>query len=191
VQVIMAGEDDVTGLLGRMSAGDDDALNELTPIVYEELHRIAERQFRGENRNVTLQATAILNEAYLRLVDASVEWNDRRHFFAVSARIMRRIIVDHAKARRAAKRGGGAMKVTFQESAVAGQQASEDVLALEEAMRALQEANGEQAEVLELHFFGGLTYDEIGDIRGMSAATVKRKLRFAKAWINRFLADLE
>jgi len=187
----MVEDNDVTRLLERMSSGDDDALNELTPIVYEELHRIAERQFRRENRNVTLQATAILNEAYLRLVDASVEWNDRRHFFAISARIMRRIIVDHAKARRAAKRGGGAMKVTFQESAVAGQQVSEDVLALEEAMLALQEANGEQAEIVELHFFGGLTYDEIGEIREMSAATVKRKLRFAKAWINRFLADLE
>jgi RNA polymerase sigma factor (TIGR02999 family) len=173
-----------------MSGGDVAALNELTPMVYAELHRIAQRQFSGERRhNNTLQPTAIVNEAYLHLVKASVDWSDRTHFFALAARMMRRIIINHVNARRAEKRGGGAMQVTFEEPLVASKETGEDVLELDQAMRALQEVDAVQAEVLELFYFGGLTYEQIADLQNTSAATIKRKLRFAKAWINRYLSE--
>ena len=179
----------ITVLLERMSGGDADALNELTPLVYAELHRMASKHFRGDRGRGTLQPTAIVNEAYIQLVGASVDWDSRKHFFALASRMMRRIIINHVNARRAAKRGGDALQVTFQDGQIAGQARGEDVLELDEAMQALSEIDSEQAAFLELFYFGGLTYEQIGDIKAVSPSTVKRKLRFARAWINRFLEE--
>lgn len=179
----------ITVLLERMSDGDKAALDELTPMVYAELHRMASKHFRGDRGRGTLQPTAIVNEAYIQLVGASVDWDSRKHFFALASRMMRRIIINHVNARRAAKRGGDALQVTFQEGLIAEEARGEDLLELDEAMQALAEVDDGQVEILELFYFGGLTYEQIADLKGVSPATVKRKLRFARAWINRFLEE--
>lgn len=180
---------DITALLDRMSGGDSDALNELTPLVYGELHRLAQRQFSRERGPSTLQPTALVNEAYMQLVNASVDWNNRKHFFALAARMMRRILINHVNARRAEKRGGEMLQVTFQEPLVAAKERGEDVLELDEALQALESRDPEQAEFLELFYFGGLSYEQIAELRETSVTTVKRKLRFGRAWINRFLSE--
>lgn len=179
----------ITLLLERMSEGDSDALDELTPMVYAELHRMASNHFRGDRGRGTLQPTAIVNEAYMQLAGASVDLQSRKHFFALASRMMHRIIVNHVNARRAAKRGGDVPEVTFQEGLIAQEARGDDVLELHEAMQALADVDAEQAELLEFFYFGGLTYEQIGEIREISPATVKRKLRFARAWINRFLTE--
>lgn len=181
--------ENITVLLERMSDGDTDALHELTPMVYAELHRMAQKHFRGDRGRETLQPTAIVNEAYIQLVGASVDWDSRKHFFALASRMMRRIIINHVNARRAAKRGGDALQVTFQEGLIGAEARGDDLLELDEAMQALAEVDVEQAEILELFYFGGLTYEQVGEVKEMSTATVKRKLRFARAWISRFLEE--
>ncbi|UCE88588.1 MAG: sigma-70 family RNA polymerase sigma factor [Pseudomonadota bacterium] len=175
----------VTQLLHDWRAGKQDALAQLMPLVEQTLHDIAQRQMRGENAGHTLQATALVNEAYMRLIDASVSWENRAHFLAVAARIMRRVLVDHAKAKRRAKRGGDDVKVTLHEAQLAGGGPEPDVLDLEDALSRLASFDERKANVVELSFYGGMTYDEIAEALDISPATVDRELRLAKAWLYR------
>lgn len=172
----------VTGLLRDWRSGDDDALERLTPLVYQELRRIAAQQMAGERAGHTLQATALVNEAFLRMADADIPWQDRVHFFAVAARTMRRILTDHARARNAHKRGGGVAAVTLHEDRVAAR-GDDRLIELDDALTELAKIDERKSEVLVLHFFGGMTYDETAEALGVSAATVDRDLRLAKAWL--------
>lgn len=174
----------VTELLHRWRSGDERALDRLMPLVYEELRRLADRQMRTERPGHTLQPTALVNEAYMKLAGMDVGWEDRVHFMSLAARQMRRILIDHAKAGRRQKRGGGAMRVTLDESLVAATDSNEHLLALDEALTRLAEFDARKARAVELHFFGGLTYDETAAALGVSAATVDRDLRVAKAWLS-------
>jgi len=176
---------EVTLLLRAWRDGDRGALDRLTPIVFEELRRIAGRFMRSERKDHTLQTTALVNEAYLRLVDAEVGWTDRVHFFALAANMMRRILVDHAKAHRRVKRGGGAVKLSLDEALHVASRPSDDLVGLDEALSRLAEFDERKSRVVELLFFGGLTYDETAEALGISPATVHRELRFAKAWLYR------
>lgn len=180
-----AGE--VTLLLRRWRGGDAVAAERLAPLVYDELRRIARGLMGGERPDHTLQPTALVHEAFLRLVDADVDWQDRAHFLAVGARVMRRLLVDHAKGRRRDKRGGGAVRVTLTPGVAATADRDADLLDLDRALETLASRDERQAKIVELHFFGGLTYDETGVVVGVSPATVKRDLRMAKAWLYREL----
>jgi len=178
--------DRITLLLRQSSEGDRAALEELLPLVYEELHRIAGAYLRSQRPGHTLQATALLNEAYIKLAGAEPqEWSGRTHFFATAAAIMRNILVDHARARLAEKRGGGLTPVTLEEAMdhIAGK--SPDLLALDDALRALAEKDERKARVLELRYFGGLSVEETAEVLGLSVATVGREARFATAWLRR------
>jgi RNA polymerase sigma factor (TIGR02999 family) len=177
---------EVTGLLLKWGQGDDGALHELIPLVHRELHEMARRHMRHEHAGHSLQATALLNEAYLRLVDgAAVTWQDRVHFLAVSSRVMRRILVDHARARRAQKRGGGATTVTFDEALVVTNEEPQDFVALDDALEALAKFDDRKSRVIELRFFGGLTVDETATVLKVSPATVMSDWKLAKAWLLR------
>lgn len=177
---------EVTGLLLKWGQGDDGALHELIPLVHRELHEMARRHMRHEHAGHSLQATALLNEAYLRLVDgAAVTWQDRVHFLAVSSRVMRRILVDHARARRAQKRGGGATTVTFDEALVVTNEEPQDFVALDDALEALAKFDDRKSRVIELRFFGGLTVDETATVLKVSPATVMSDWKLAKAWLQR------
>lgn len=178
---------DVTALLAAWHDGDEGALDTLLPIIYEELHRIASRQRRGEREDHTLDTTALLHEAYLRLVGSDVAWVDRQHFFAVAARTMRRVLVDHARSLGRAKRGGGAVKVPLLDDQHTLAQPSADLLDLDEAIDGLSALDERKGRIVELHYFGGLTYDEMAKVLGVSAATVHRDLRLARAWLAREL----
>ena len=161
------------------------ALERLIPLVHDELHRIARRCMAGERVGHSLQATALVNEAYLRLVDGRpVAWHDRAHFLAVSARVMRRILVDHARARRAEKRGGLAARVTFDEALVVTD-AGQDFVALDEALEALSKFDDRKSRVIEMRFFGGLSVEETAAVLKVSPATVMGDWRLAKAWLKR------
>lgn len=179
---------EVTQLLRSWRAGDQDSLENLLPMVYDELRRLAGRYMHGERSGHTLQATALVHEAYMRLVNAEVSWADRTHFFAVAARAMRRILVDHAKAKRRVKRGGDAVKLSLDEAVNVGEESSDTLVDLDEALDRLAAFDERKAKLVELHFFGGLTYDESAEALGISAATVHRDLRLAKAWLNRELS---
>jgi len=161
----------------------------MVPLVYDELRVIATRLMRGERADHTLQATALVHEAYARLVDAQVDWRDRSHFFAIAARQMRRILVDHAKARGRVKRGGGDRPLTLDEAVAVSGDSNENLVELDEALERLAELDERKAKVVELHYFGGLTYDEAAEVLGISPATVDRDLRFAKAWLYRELGS--
>ncbi len=173
----------VTALLHAWRDGDTGALDQLIPLVYDDLHSLAGRFLSGEREGHTLQPTALINEAYLRLSGAEVPWQDKGHFMAVAARTMRRILVDHAKAKRRAKRGGGRTPVTLEEGLVIAGQPGDELVALDEALTTLEEQDPRKGQVVELHFFGGLTYHETGEVLGVSPATVDRELRLAKAWL--------
>jgi RNA polymerase sigma factor (TIGR02999 family) len=176
----------VTGLLRAWSQGDEGALNALMPVVYDELRRIARRCLYGERANVSVQATALVNEAFLRLVDVrQVDWQNRAHFLALSARLMRRVLVDLARARAADKRGGDAVRVTFDEAAIAGLPARPDVIKLDDALEALAALDSRKSRVVEMRFFGGLTAEEAAEALGVSAKTVLRDWEFARAWLQR------
>jgi RNA polymerase sigma factor (TIGR02999 family) len=177
----------VTALLRAWRAGDRGALDRLIPLVHDELHRLALGYMRGERPDHTLQATALVNEAYLKLVRADVDWRDRAHFFAVAATTMRRILVDHARTKGRVKRGGVA--VSLEESVLVAPDREAELLAIDEALTRLAGNDERAARVVELHYFGGLTYDEIAEALGISAATVDRDLRFAKAWLYRELKE--
>jgi RNA polymerase sigma-70 factor (ECF subfamily) len=174
----------VTDLLTRWSHGDDAALAELTPLVYEELRRLAHRQMSAERPDHTLQTTALVNEAYLRLADHSnPRWQNRAHFFAVAARAMRRILVSYARAQRSGKRGGGALKMDLDEAALVSPEESQEIVDLHEALERLAALDSRKAQVVELRYFGGLNYDEMAELLKISSITVRRDWRFAKAWL--------
>jgi RNA polymerase sigma-70 factor (ECF subfamily) len=175
----------VTQLLVDWRGGRETALDELMPVVYGELRRIAGHHMRREKLGHTLQPTAVVNEAYIRLVDANVDWNDRIHFYAVAARLMRRMLVDYARAKHREKRGGPATLLTLNEDLAGQSGAGVDVMDLDLAMRKLAETDERKSKVVELHYFGGLNYDETAAALGISAATVDRELRLAKAWLHR------
>jgi RNA polymerase sigma factor (TIGR02999 family) len=184
-------QQDITRLLSRWSDGDEEAMAALTPLVYEHLHRLARSAFRQEGQAQTLQATAVLNEAWLQLAGSKPAVENRAHFYALAARMMRRILVNHAEARNAQKRGGGLVKLTLEEGRLAGPSTSPDVLALHEALAALAEHDPQLERVLELHYFGGHTYREIGEALQVSESTAKRQLRFARAWVRRHLREAD
>jgi RNA polymerase sigma factor (TIGR02999 family) len=181
----------VTRLLSAWRSGDNAALERLTPLVYDELRDLAHRYMRRERHNHTLQATAVVHEAYVRLVGMDVPWQNRSHFYAVAARLMRRILVDHAKSRHRSKRGGPVTMVpvdVYKEDTnnVIGATAGElDVLEIDEALQKLAEQDQRLAQTIELHYFAGLTYEETARTLQVSEATVHRDLRLAKAWILR------
>jgi RNA polymerase sigma factor (TIGR02999 family) len=174
---------DVTRLLRDWRQGDSQSLERMMPLVYAELRRIANRYLRKENPGHTLQPTALVHEAFMNLVDADVTWSDRVHFYAVSARIMRRLLVDHAKAKRREKRGGGAARESLEDVPAIAPEPSVEVIELDEALKRLASFDERKSQVVELHYFGGFTYEEIADVVGISAATVDRELRLAKAWL--------
>jgi RNA polymerase sigma-70 factor (ECF subfamily) len=178
---------EVSTLLHAWSEGDRDALERMTPIVYEELHRLAHRYMRRERPGHSLQTTALVNEAYTRLVDYKrMQWQDRAHFFAVSAQLMRRILVEHAR-RRNLKRGGGVQHVSLDEAAVVGGNRAADLVALDDALNALARFDPRKVQVVEMCFFGGLTLEETAEVLKLSSVTVRRDLRTAKAWLYREL----
>lgn len=179
---------DVTRLLAAWRGGDPAALDALAPLVYHELHRLARSAMRGERPGHTLQTTALLHEAFIALVDAEVPWVDRAHFFAVAARQMRRILVNHGEARRAAKRGGGLVHASLDEALDVVGTPSAEIGELDDALRRLEAFDARKAQILELHYFGGLTYDEMAEALQLSASTVDTELRFAKAWLRDQLA---
>jgi RNA polymerase sigma-70 factor, ECF subfamily len=176
---------EVTRLLLAWSNGDRTALDSLTPIVYDELHRLARRYMRNERPCHTLQATALVNEAYMRLVDYKrMQWQDRAHFFAVSAQVMRRILVEHARQQNW-KRGGRARHVSMEEVALVAGGRSADLVALDDALQALARFDPRKAHVIELRFFGGLTTEEAAEVLKVSPVTVLRDWSFAQAWLYR------
>jgi len=174
---------DVTELLHRWRGGDQDALDRLLPLVYDELRKLASKYMRAERPDHTLQATALVHEAYVRLAGSDIDWKDRAHFMALSARMMRRILVDHAKAGRRHKRGAGAVKVSLDEVVHVGTEPAPELIELDRALDKLAEVDERKARAVELHFFGGLTYDETAEALGVSPATVARELRMARAWL--------
>ena len=180
---------EISRLLRAWGDGDQAALNQLTPLVYTELHQIAHRHMRQQLPGQTLQTTALVNEAYLRLVDVEgVRWQDRTHFFAVSAQIMRRILVDYARAHLADKRGGSLPHVHLDESMDASPQSSEDLIALDDALNALEEMDPRKARVVELRFFAGLSVEQTAEALKISAPSVKRDWKLARAWLSRELS---
>ena len=178
----------ITSLLQRLGDGDNEALAELTPLVYERLHQLAVNAFRQENNAHTLQPTAVVNEAYLQLANVSVEWQGSGHFYALAARMMRRILVNHANSKNAEKRGAGRVRLSYDDELQAGERTGEDVLELDEALRALEAIDERKVRVLELHYFVGLNYADTAAALDVSEATCKRDLRFGKAWIRKFLS---
>ncbi len=183
------GREDVTEILLAWSRGERAAVERLMPLVYRELHALASSYMRRENSGHTLQATALVHEAYLRLIDQErVEWRNRAHFFAVAAHMMRRILVDHARRRRAARRGGGQPTVTLTE--VAGDlmvTSATDILAVDQALTALAAIDGDKCRLVELRYFAGLSNAEIAEVMGVSTATLARQWRIARAWLYRHL----
>jgi len=180
---------EVTRLLRAWGAGDQAALDRLAPVVYAELHRMAEHRMRREGPDNTLQATALVNEAYLRLVDVKgVQWHDRAHFFAISAQMMRRILVDAARARGSGKRGGGAPHLDLNESIDAVPEHDHRLVELDDALTALAQLDPRKAKVVELRFFGGLSVEETAEVLKLSPQSVLRDWRLARAWLLRELS---
>lgn len=179
---------DISKLLRVWSEGDQSALERLTPVVYSELHRLARRYMKGERAGHSLQTTALVNEAYMRLADYKrMRWQNRAHFFAVSAQLMRRILVEHAR-RHNLKRGGGVQHVSLDEAAVVGGGRGTDLVALDDAMNALARLDPRKVQVVEMRFFGGLSVDETAEALKVSSVTVMRDWTTAKAWLYRELS---
>ncbi len=175
---------EITQLLVAWGDGDKQALDRLMPFVYDELRRLARSYMRNQRSDHTLQTTALVNEAYLRLIDSSrVQWQNRTHFFAISAQLMRRILVDSARARAAKKRGGGDPKVTFDEALPVLMEKESDLLALDEALTELAGLNERQAQIVEMRYFGGMNEKEIGEALDISTRTVRRDWSAARAWL--------
>jgi RNA polymerase sigma-70 factor (ECF subfamily) len=178
----------VTELLAEWGAGDQTALGELIPLVHAELRRLAARYMAREDPGHTLQASALVNEAYLRLIDIKkISWQNRAHFFAMSGRLMRRILVDHARSRRYRKRGGGARQLTLDDALIAHSEKGRDLIALDDALTALAKVDVRKSDVVELRFFGGLSVAETAEALGVSPDTVMRDWKVAKVWLLREL----
>lgn len=176
---------DITQLLQRVSLNRADGLDELLEVVYVELRRQAARYLRRERKNHTLQPTALVNEAFMKLVDQrNVQWQNRAHFFGVAAQAMRRIVIDHARARQRVKRGGVQQAVTLDEAMIAAESRSIDVLALDEALTRLGALDERQAKIVELRYFAGLSVEETAEVTGLSPATIKREWAMARAWLH-------
>ena len=176
----------VTQLLIGWSKGDKEALDSLLPLVYEELRKQAARYLRHERVGHTLQTTALIHEAYLKLVDQkNVHWQNRAHFFGIAAQLMRRILVDHARTKKRAKRGGSDIRVSFNDANLMGQARDLDIVALDEALSRLAQVDPQQSRIVELRFFSGLTVEETAEVMSISPATVKRDWSMAKAWLHR------
>jgi RNA polymerase sigma factor (TIGR02999 family) len=183
--------DDVTSLLVASSKGDQEALNQLLPLVYDELRRLADRYLHRERSDHTLQATALVHEAYLRLIDQRVSWANRAHFFGVAAEMMRRILIDHARSKQAAKRGSGGIKISLDDVLELSDERAADFIALDDALKALAEFDPQKAKVVELRFFGGLSIEETAAVMGLGTATITRQWRLAKAWLYHELSGSE
>jgi RNA polymerase sigma-70 factor (ECF subfamily) len=182
----------VTELLAHWSDGDNAALAQLTPLVYEELRRLAHHHMDGQRPDHTLQTTALVNEAYLRLADQThPRWQNRAHFFAVAARAMRQIVVDYARGQRSQKRGGGALKVNLDEAAIVSPQESKEIVDLHEALERLATLDSRKAQVVELKYFGGLNYEEMAEVLNVSQVTVRRDWEFARVWLYTELHNVE
>ena len=183
---------EVTRLLQQWSVGRQDALDQLLPVIYAELRRLAAAYLRHERRDHTLQATALVHEAFLKLVDQrDVRWQNRAHFFGIAAQVMRRILVDHARAHGASKRGSGQRPLSLDEAVIVDPGTDVDVLALDEALTRLANVDPRHAQVVELRFFGGLTIDEAAEVLQVSPATVVREWTLAKAWLYAALGNLK
>ncbi len=175
---------EISQLLAEWSDGNQAALDQLYPLVYDELRRLAHRYLRRERKGHTLQTTALINEAYLRLVDQRhIRWENRSHFFGIAAKMMRRILVDHARRYEYAKRGGGAVKISLDEVAVVAKERARELLLLDEAMASLAKIDARRSHVVELRFFAGLSNEEIGEVLNISANTVMRDWNLARAWL--------
>jgi RNA polymerase sigma factor (TIGR02999 family) len=182
----MTSSNEVTQLLIAWTDGDQTALAKLTALVHDELRRLAKRYMKRESAGHTLQTTALVNEVYLRLIDAAnVRWQNRAHFFAISANLMRRILIDYARSSSYIKRGGGAIHVSLDEAAVFSAERAPDLLALDEALEALSKMDPRKSQVIELRFFGGLSVEETAEVLGVSRDTVLRDWRLAKSWLLR------
>lgn len=178
---------EVTRLLKAMHAGDSSAAERLLPLVYSELHRLAESYMRRENPGHTLQPTALINEAYLRLVSSEIDWNSRAHFIGVAAQVMRNVLVDFARSHSALRRAGGLRRIELQEDLVITSDRLEELMWLDEGLTRLTEANPRQARVVELRYFGGLSVDQIARILDVSSRSVKRDWKLARIWLFRHL----
>jgi RNA polymerase sigma factor (TIGR02999 family) len=184
--VASSDESDITKLLRSWSGGDRAALDQVAAVVYDELKRLAHDRLRGERPDHTLNTTGLVHEAYVRLVDVErVEWTDRNHFLSMASRMMRRVLVDHARRRNAAKRGGGGAVTLEDVHLLVTAELADTVLELDEAIRRLEEEHARPAKAVELHYFGGLTQHEVGEVLEVSQPTVARDLRFAVAWLAR------
>jgi RNA polymerase sigma factor (TIGR02999 family) len=182
---MVAKPNDITQLLLKWSKGSPAALEDLIPLIYPELRRLARRYMRQENPAHTLQTSALINEAYLRLAgQQSVEWQDRAHFFAVAAQVMRHILIDHARRHQVFRRGGGLLRVSLDETAVASHQRALEFMALDDALTKLAAVDARKSQIVEMRFFGGLTVEEIADVMKLSPITIKREWRAAKAWLH-------
>jgi RNA polymerase sigma factor (TIGR02999 family) len=183
------GPQNITELLAGYGRGDKEALDQLMPVVYEELRRQAARYLRREQAGHTLQTTALIHEAYVRLIDQRhVQWQNRAHFFGIAAQLMRRILVDHARTKKRVKRGGSDIRVSLGDANVSVKGQDLDIVALDEALQRLSEIDEQQSRVVELRFFSGLTVEETAEVMGISKATVKRDWSMAKAWLHRELS---
>ena len=183
---------DVTGLLLDWGNGEKDALDSLLPLIYNELRRVAESYLRRDRPGHTLQATALVNEAFLRLIDQNqVNWQNRAHFFGAAANLMRQILIQHARANHAAKRGGERQKLYLDEAGDVAQSSDLDLVALDDALRDLETIAPRQCRIVELRYFGGLNIEETGEVLSISPATVKREWTMAKAWLRREISHRE
>jgi RNA polymerase sigma-70 factor (ECF subfamily) len=181
---------EVTRLLLDWRNGDEGALERLTPLVYAELRRLARRYMRGEREGHTLDGTALVHEAYIRLAGGGgPEWQNRAHFYGVAARLMRQILVEHARRHQADKRGGGERAAVLEESAVLTPARAAGLVALDEALQALARLDPRKSRIVELRYFGGLSVEEIGEVEGLSVATVRRQMRMAEAWLHREMSQ--
>jgi RNA polymerase sigma-70 factor, ECF subfamily len=183
---------DVSQLLADWSNGDQAALDKLLPLVNVELRQLARRYMRRENPGHTLQTSALVNEAYLRLIEQkSVRWQNRAHFFVIAAQLMRRILIDHARSHHYAKRGGGALRVSLDEAAAVTEARAAELLAVDEALEKLTAMDARKGSIVELRFFGGLSLEETAEVLGISSPTVQREWRAAKAWLRRTISKGE
>jgi RNA polymerase sigma-70 factor (ECF subfamily) len=186
----MSASQEITRLLQDWSDGDEQALEKLTPVLYKELHRMAHRYMRQERPGHTLQTTALINESYLRLIGwKNVRWQNRAQFFAVSAQLMRKILVDFARSRNSAKRGSGAHLVSLEEAPGISRDRAVDILVLDEALQTLAVMDSRKSQIVELRFFGGLSLEETADVLKVSARTVRRDWELAKAWLGREMSS--